>query len=122
VQQGFFKSEDYAEQDWTTTVGAWQALHSGAGPGYSAVVRGAPHTSFCDWPMLPLRGWSPARRALRGMTGPGVWGTVTHALLTFLGKHLGPERGDVLAALTAHEGLRVGEPAELFSRDSSAST
>jgi hypothetical protein len=37
------------------------------------VVRGAAHTSFCDWPMLPLRTWSPARRALRGLTGAGVW-------------------------------------------------
>jgi hypothetical protein len=121
VRRGFFKRADYAEQDRATTVGAWQALHSCARPGYSALVRGAAHTSFCDWPMLPLRTWSPARRALRGMTGAGIWSTVTSALLTFLGKHVKGDEGDVLATLIADDALRVGKPAELFPPDSLAS-
>jgi pimeloyl-ACP methyl ester carboxylesterase len=121
VRLGFFKRADYAEQDRATTVGAWQALHSRARPGYSAMVRGAAHTSFCDWPMLPLRTWSPARRALRRLTGAGVGNTVTGALLTFLGKHVRGNEGDVLATLIADDALRGGEPAELFSPDSLAS-
>jgi dienelactone hydrolase len=121
VRRGFFKRPDYAEQDRATTVGAWQALHSRASPGYSAVVRGAAHTSFCDWPMLPLRTWSPARRALRGLTGAGVWNAVTGALLMFLGKHVRGDEGDVLATMIAADALRVGEPAKLFPPDPLAS-
>lgn len=85
------------------------------------MVRGAAHTSFCDRPPLPLRIWSPARRALRGLTGAGVWNTVTGALLTFLSKHVRADEGVVLATLIADDALRVGEPAELFPPDSFAS-
>lgn len=121
VRHGFFKRAEYAEQDRSMTVGAWQALHSRARPGYSALVDGAAHTSFCDWPMLPLRAWSPARRALRGLTGAGAWNTVTRTLLTFLGKHVKGGQGDILATLMADDALRVGEPAKLFSPESLAS-
>jgi pimeloyl-ACP methyl ester carboxylesterase len=114
VRRGFFKNADYAAQDGATTVGAWQTLHSRARPGYSALVRGADHTSFCDWPMLPLRAWSPARRALRGTTGASVWSAVTGALLTFLDNHLGRDEGDVSTVLSVDNALRVGGPAELF--------
>ena len=46
---------------------------------------------------------------------------MTGALLTFLGKHVRGDEGDVLGALIADDALRVGEPAKLFRPDSLAS-
>jgi hypothetical protein len=115
VEQGFFRNPEYATEDRATTVGAWQALHEAARPGYAALVRGASHTAFCDWPMLPLRPWSPARRALRGVTGPGVCRTVARSLLAFLGRHLRGADVDVAGVLESEVSLRRGDPAELFA-------
>ncbi|MFN8216859.1 MAG: hypothetical protein U0R71_09720 [Solirubrobacterales bacterium] len=121
ARSGFYANAEYAAADRATTVGGWQALHAAARPGYSALVRGAPHTGFCDWPMLPLRRWSPARRALRGVEGPATWHVVSGALLAFLDAHLGETGGDASAALRAIDGLSVGEPELLFAVDPGAS-
>lgn len=115
VRRGFYKSAEYAAEDQATTVGAWQALHANAKPGYSALVRGATHTSFCDWPMLSMRKWSPARRALQGVEGPAVWGAVAGALLAVLGVHVVGSEGDVSRTLASSDRLMVGEPSRLFT-------
>jgi hypothetical protein len=115
VAQGFFTSADYAQRDRATSVGAWQALHERARPGHTALIDGATHTSFCDWPMLRLRRWSPARRALGGVSGPRVWAATSGALLAFLDRHVRGGETDVAAPLAADPALRVGPPEELFA-------
>ena len=56
----------YAEADRATTIAAWHAVHASSPDGHAAVVSGATHTSFCDWPLLPIRSWSPAGGRLAG--------------------------------------------------------
>ena len=109
----------YAEEDRATTVGAWQALHDAARPGASARVTGATHTSLCDWPLLDLRSWSPARRTLAGVAGPAVWATVAAAARTFLAAHVADDGADAgatgrLDGLDAVPGLEIATPADLF--------
>ena len=111
---------DYAVVDRATTVGAWQSLHESATPGYAAIVTGATHTSFSDWPLLPLRRWSPARRAVAGVDGPAVWSATTTALRAFLDRHVGGGPTDVGAALVDDSRLRTGAPVSLFSTQPAA--
>ena len=74
------------------------------------MVAGATHTSFSDWPLLAIRSWSPARRALGGVAGPGVHDAMTAAIRPFLDRHLRAGTADVDAALRAVAGLRVDDP------------
>jgi hypothetical protein len=110
-----YVSAEYASADRATTVGAWHMLHDSATPGHSALVREATHTSFSDWPLLAPRRWSPVRRALAGVSGPAVWRTTTRAVVAFLDHYVRDRPGDVAAALAADPGLRVADPAALFS-------
>ena len=110
----------YAAEDRSTTVGAWQSLHESARPGYAAIVTGATHTSFSDWPLVPLRRWSPARRAVTGVDGPAVWSATTTALRAFLDRHVRGGSTDVGAALVDDSRLRTGAPASLFSTQPAA--
>jgi hypothetical protein len=64
--------------------------------------------------MLPLRRWSPARRALNGVSGKAIANAVSGAVLAFLDRHLHHSTGDVNARLEAHPGLLTGSPSELF--------
>jgi predicted dienelactone hydrolase len=116
VDRGLVANEDYARVDRATTVGAWDALHGAASPGYAAVVRHATHTSFQDWPMLPMWRWSPARRALAGVVGPRVWRAVTQAVRAFLDAHARGRTVDVAERLAAAPQLRVGSPESLFTQ------
>jgi hypothetical protein len=106
---------------WIDLVGALEhaqdsALHRAASPGYSALVRHATHTSFQDWPMLPMWRWSPARRALAGVVGPRVWRAVTQAVRAFLDAHARGRAVDVAGRLAADPELRVGSPESLFTQ------
>jgi dienelactone hydrolase len=113
VERGQYVDADYASEDRATTVAAWQRLHHGHEASLSALVPGATHTSFCDWPMLPIRSWSPARRALGGVRGDRVWRLASSATRTFLDHHVLGGPVDVSAALTG-AGLDVAAPADLF--------
>ena len=93
-------------------VGAWQAMFERADGGRSVQVRGASHPSFCDWPMLPLRSWSPARRVLGGVVGDRVHRAVSDTVLGFLGDTLGT--GGVAGAGRAPEHTREAAPEALF--------
>lgn len=104
----------YATVDRVTTVGGWQALHEKATPGVAAVVRGATHTSFCDWPLLPLRRWSPARASLGGRSGAAVWQCVAGATRLFLDHWCRGAGHDVDATLKADRRFLVGPPSSLF--------
>ncbi len=84
-------------------------------PEHGAVDQQAAHTWFCDWQMLPLRRWSPARRALPGVEGRGVLSAVAGALEPFLGAHLGEADGCVSDALETNDALSAGEPDRLFA-------
>jgi dienelactone hydrolase len=114
VRDGRYVTADYAAEDRATTVGAWQALHDRATPGRSALVVGARHTSFSDWPVLPLRSWSPARRALGSATGPDAWRTTSTAVLAFLERYAATTTAGRDVELSSIAGLRVASPAELF--------
>jgi dienelactone hydrolase len=113
VAGGQYADAGYAAQDRATTVAAWQALHESGGR-HTALVTGARHTSFCDWPLLPLRSWSPARHALAGAIGPRAWTASSNAIVAFLDQHVGAGRADVDVTLAADSTLRAAAPAELF--------
>lgn len=104
----------YAAIDRVTTVGGWQALHEQAKPGVAAIVRNATHTSFCDWPLLPLRRWSPARASLGGRSGAAVWQCVSGATRLFLDHWCRGAGHDVDATLKADRRFLVGPPSSLF--------
>jgi hypothetical protein len=110
-----YANEEYAHADRATTVGEWEALHRSARPGYAAVVTGATHTSFSDWPMLPSTFWSIGARALRGVSGPHVFDASSRAILAFLDRHVRGAGSDVNAVLASDGALRVGSPADLFN-------
>ncbi|HEU4841795.1 MAG TPA: hypothetical protein VFT09_10140, partial [Ilumatobacteraceae bacterium] len=99
----------------TTAIAAWQAVHATSPDAHAAVVVGATHTSFSDWPLLAIRSWSPARRALGGAAGPRVHDATTAAVRPFLDRHLRGGPTDVGAALTAVADLRVDSPGALFA-------
>jgi dienelactone hydrolase len=113
VAGGQYADAGYAAKDRATTLGAWQALHESGGR-HAALVAGARHTSFCDWPLLPMRSWSPARRALAGATGPRAWTATSNAIVAFLDQYVRAGQADVDVALAADSTLRVAAPAELF--------
>jgi dienelactone hydrolase len=115
VARRSYASAVYAAADRATAVPAWHAVHTTSPDGHAATVVGATHTSFCDWPLLAVRSWSPARRALAGVTGPRVHHAVSAAVRPFLDRHLRAGTGDVDAALRAVAGLRVDDPAALFA-------
>ncbi|MCC6790664.1 MAG: hypothetical protein IT336_03210 [Thermomicrobiales bacterium] len=119
VRRGYFTREEYAEVDRATTVGAWEMLHRGATPGYSGVVSGASHTDFCDWPMLPLRRWSPARRTRGAGEAGRTFRTITDALLEFLALHVQEASRGVRGAVDDSSDLRTGTPTELFAMSAS---
>ena len=87
---------------------------------HAALVTGGPHTSFCDWPLLPLRSWSPTRRALAGAAGPQAWSTSSNAIVAFLDQHIGAGHADVDVALAANSVLRFASPAALFAAERAA--
>jgi dienelactone hydrolase len=116
VARNFYVNEDYARAERPVTIGAWEALHRAATPGYSALIRQATHVSFSDWPMLPTWGWAPARRALGGVVGSHICHSTRHAVLRFLDRHLRGLDVDVPSALTAQPALRVESPAALFAQ------
>ncbi|MET0908724.1 MAG: hypothetical protein ABWZ99_04575 [Ilumatobacteraceae bacterium] len=105
----------YAEADRSATIGTWQAVHASSPDGHAAMVSGATHTSFCGWPLLPIRSWSLARRALGGVSGPMVHDAVGAAVRPFLDRHLRGGPVDVGAAMQATPALRVDSPAALFA-------
>jgi predicted dienelactone hydrolase len=117
VAQSFYKNTVYARRDRDTTVQGWDALHGASSAGHAALVSGATHTSFQDWPMVPCWDWSPARRSLAGVSGPRVLRVVATATRTFLDHHVRGEDIDVAFALDADPALRTGSPASLFSSD-----
>jgi predicted dienelactone hydrolase len=114
VARRFYVNEDYARAERPVTVGAWEALHQSAEPGYSALVRNATHGSFSDWPMLPTWSWAPARRAPRGVVGSNTCHTTRGAVLPFLARHLRGHDVDVTAALSSERSLVVDSPTALF--------
>jgi dienelactone hydrolase len=118
VRRGLTRSAQYCADDRATTVGAWQALHDSARPGYSVRVRGAAGGSFTDAPMLPLYRWSPLRRTLSaggGPTGTEAWRAATDLLLAFLDRHLRAARAPLLDRLAADGRFEVAPPAVLFA-------
>ncbi|MEZ5406856.1 MAG: hypothetical protein R2761_02460 [Acidimicrobiales bacterium] len=108
------RQDAYAAIDRVTTVGGWQALHEQAKPGVAAVVRGATHTSFCDWPLLPLHRWSPAQASLGGRSGPAVWRCVSSATRLFLDRWCCGAAVDVDATLGTDRRFFVAPPSSLF--------
>ena len=100
VRRKLYATVEYCREDRETTLPAWEALYFRAQPGYALQIRGARHTSFTDWPLLPLWRFAPARRALDRSLGPSVWRTTADYLLAFLGRHL---RGEPAAALDGAE-------------------
>lgn len=115
VSRRFYVNEEYASVERPVTVGAWDALHRSATPGYSALVRHATHVSFSDWPMLPTWRWAPARRALAGVTGSHICHTTRQALLPFLARHLRGLDVDAGTELSRNPALAVESPAALFA-------
>jgi dienelactone hydrolase len=114
VSAKYFATEEYCAADRATTVGAWQALHERARPGRSALVLGAGHASFIDWPLLPLWRVSMARRGL-GTPAPGVvWRVASDYLLDFFDEHL-PGRPNPLVGESSDDRVRIDAPAALFS-------
>jgi hypothetical protein len=116
VRRKLYTNDDYARAERPVTIGAWEALHRAATPGYSALIRQATHVSFSDWPMLPTWGWAPARRALGGVVGSHICHSTRHAILPFLDRHLRGLGVDVTSALTGQPALRVESPAALFAQ------
>jgi dienelactone hydrolase len=111
----------YAETDRATSIAAWHAVHASSPDGHAAMIAGATHTSFCDWPLLAIRPWSPARRAVGSATGPRVHDAVTASVRPFLDRHLRSDAVDIDAALRAVPDLRVDDPAALFAPTTVAS-
>jgi hypothetical protein len=109
----------YCAADRATTVGAWQALHDSARPGYSVQVRGAAHGTFLDAPLLPLYRWSALRRLATpdatGPAGPAAWRAAADLLLAFLDRHLRASRAPLLDRLAGDDRFVEAPPADLFA-------
>jgi hypothetical protein len=112
VERGTYTNAEYASRDRATTVGAWQAMFDASASGRAVQVRGANHPSFCDWPVLPLRRWSPARRVLAGISGDWVLRAASETILEFLGAAFG--RDVAVRRSRATERTREAPPHALF--------
>jgi pimeloyl-ACP methyl ester carboxylesterase len=115
VRRKLYATVEYCREDRETTVPAWEALYLRAQPGYALQIRGARHTSFTDWPLLQLWRFAPARRALAGSLGPGVWRTTADYLLAFLGRHLRGEPAPVLDGAKDDPRVVSGAPTDIFA-------
>ena len=88
VHRGLFTSEEYCRADQHLVLQGWQRLYAGARPGYSLQIHGAGHASFTDCGLLPLRGWSPASRALGTIDGKRMWQVLGGCLRAFFDRHV----------------------------------
>lgn len=88
VRRGLFTSEEYCRADQHHVLQGWQRLYAGARPGYSLQIHGAGHASFTDCGLLPLRGWSPASRALGTIEGKRMCAVLGGCLRAFFDRHV----------------------------------
>lgn len=115
VREKAFASVEYCEADRTLTIGGWQKLYACARPGYSVMVRGAKHTDFIDWSLLPLRPWSLAKRSLGKIEGQRMGRVTSDYLLAFFDRHLNDAPAPLLDDPSPdHSEVVLGAPEVLF--------
>ena len=97
------------------TIRGWQKLYTGARPDYGVLVRGARHTDFIDWALLPLRPWSLAKRTLGKIGGRRMWRVTSDYLLAFFDRHLNDASAPLLDDPSPeHPEVVLGAPEVLF--------
>jgi pimeloyl-ACP methyl ester carboxylesterase len=100
VEEKFFSSVEWCEQDRALHVAAWQELVDSGRPGRCVLIEGARHRSFMDWRLLRLRRWSLGAMDDASIDPRRMWETLTSTVRSFFDEHV---RG---------EGARVALPSE----------